>query len=202
MTSILKLKNINKKYRHSVLLNCHYQFDQTGLYAIYGISGSGKSTLLNIIAGFDAPDSGEVQTYFNCLEYVMQDHMLLTNVTVRENLYIKLNVTKNKPEEYDEIIQKIGEDLSIERLIDEKVLVLSGGEKQRVSIARALLNVPEVILLDEPTANIDSDLKIGLLELLLNLSKERLIIVTTHDPLVKEYADKTLYLERGNFDEK
>ncbi|MED3623206.1 ATP-binding cassette domain-containing protein [Neobacillus thermocopriae] len=201
MSVALKLENINKHYTHHVLSDVNYTFSQTGLYAIYGISGSGKSTLLNLIAGFDTPDSGRIHSSYHGLEYVMQEHMLLTNITVRENLYLKLNLTNKKVSEYDSLILDTCKKLSIEQLIDKKVSVLSGGEKQRVSLARALLNVPDVILLDEPTASIDHDLKSDLLKLLLQLSKEKLIIVTTHDPLVKEYADITLYLERGHLHE-
>lgn len=199
MSIILELENINKSYKQTVLYECNYKFNHTGFYALYGPSGSGKSTLLNIIAGFEMPDSGKVHYRFNTLEYVMQEHMLLTNISVRENLYIKMNLTNYKENEYDSIIHKICKKLSIEGLIDEKVSFLSGGEKQRVSLARALLNVPEVILLDEPTASIDHGIKEDLLKLLVNLSKEKLIIVTTHDPLVKEYADTMLSLERGKF---
>lgn len=201
MSVILELENINKSYKYSVLSDCNYKFKQTGLYAIYGISGSGKSTLLNLIAGFEMPNSGRIHSNFKSLEYVMQDHMLLTNITVKDNLYLKLNLSKNKVSEYDNIIKQICKKLNIDRLINEKVSVLSGGEKQRVSLARALMNAPEVLLLDEPTASIDHVLKKDLLKLLLELSKERLIIVTTHDPLVKEYAETTLFLERGNFHE-
>jgi ABC-type lipoprotein export system ATPase subunit len=201
MSVALKLENINKRYTHQVLSDVNYSFNQTGLYAIYGISGSGKSTLLNLIAGFETPDSGRIHASYHGLEYVMQEHMLLTNITVRENLYLKLNLTDKKVSEYDSLILDTCKKLSIEQLIDKKVSVLSGGEKQRVSLARALLNVPDVILLDEPTASIDHDLKSDLLKLLLQLSKEKLIIVTTHDPLVKEYADITLYLERGHLHE-
>lgn len=197
METKLELKGITKHFKHSVLSDCHFVFRETGLYAIYGISGSGKSTLLNIIAGFETPDSGEILSNYNGLEYVMQDHMLLTNVTVKENLYIKLNVSDKPTSEYDAVIQKVCKQLRIEKLIDEKVSVLSGGEKQRVSLARALINTPDIILLDEPTSSIDHELKIELIQLLLELSKEHLIIVTTHDPLIKEHADTTLFLERG-----
>lgn len=202
MKAKLELKGITKKFRHAVLEDCHFLFRQNGLYAIYGISGSGKSTLLNIIAGFESPDSGEVISDNMGLEYVMQDHMLLNNVTVKENLYIKLNLTEHHISEYDEIIHQVCSRLRIDRLIDEKVSVLSGGERQRVSLARALINTPDIILLDEPTASIDHDLKRELLHLLMELSKDRLILVTTHDPLVKEHADTTLFLERGKFHEQ
>ncbi|MCA1063938.1 ATP-binding cassette domain-containing protein [Rossellomorea sp. AcN35-11] len=199
MSTLLEVKNLTKRYRQAVLSGLDYTFHSKGLYAIYGASGSGKSTLLNIIAGFEKPDAGKVVKNFHQLEYVMQEHMLLTNITVKENLYLKLNITEYKEEEYDGVIQDICRKLSIESLIHEKVSFLSGGEKQRVSIARALLNAPEVILLDEPTASIDYEIKEDLLHLLVNLSKERLIIVSTHDSLVKEYADTTLSLERGTF---
>ncbi|MDQ0226529.1 ABC transporter ATP-binding protein [Metabacillus niabensis] len=201
MTVLLELENIHKSYKQRVLCGLNYKFNNNGLYAIYGISGSGKSTLLNIMAGFELPDSGKLHCRFGKLEYVMQEHMLLTNVSVRENLYIKLNLTSYSTNEYDDIIKKICISLSIDNLIDEKVSVLSGGEKQRVSLARALLNVPEVILLDEPTASIDQGIKEDLLKILENISKDKLIIITTHDPLVKDYADTMLSLEGGRLSE-
>ncbi|MBW3112538.1 ABC transporter ATP-binding protein [Bacillus sp. MCCB 382] len=199
MSPILALEKINKSYRHQILSNLDFTFRDNGFYAIYGASGSGKSTLLNIIAGFETPDSGSIHKTFNNLEYVMQEHMLLTNITVKENLYLKLNITDHSVNDYDDIIMTTCRKLSIDGLVDEKVSFLSGGEKQRVSIARALLSAPEIILLDEPTASIDYDVKEDLLILLLELSKERLIIVSTHDPVVKDYADTTLSLERGTF---
>lgn len=201
MVAILELANIEKRYKHNPLFSLSYKFQTTGLYAIYGSSGSGKTTLLNLIAEFERPDRGQIIKHFNKLEYVMQEHMLLTNITVRENLYIKLNVLNYKPGEYDEIIREICKKLSIDHLVDEKVSVLSGGEKQRVSLARALLNKPDCILLDEPTASIDYNLKQDLLQMLKKISTEMLMIVTTHDPVVKEYADTVLYLERGAFHE-
>lgn len=199
MNTILELKNIHKSYKQKILCGLNYKFHDTGLYVIYGVSGSGKSTLLNIIARFDRPNHGEILLRYRNLEYVMQEHMLFTNLSIRENLYIKLNLTDYKVNEYDDVIQKICKTLHIDNLIDEKVSFLSGGEKQRVSLARALLSEPEVILLDEPTASIDHERKMDLLKLLSNLSKKRLILITTHDPLVKEYADEILYLERGKF---
>jgi len=199
MRGVIELQNIHKTYKRKVLDSCNYSFPRTGLYAIYGVSGSGKSTLLNIMAGFEKPDSGEMRSDFQGIEYVMQEHMLLTNCSLKENLWIKLNATEYEPSEYDSMIQDTCARLNIGHLIEEKVAVLSGGEKQRASLARALLNTPDVILLDEPTASIDHDLKSDLLALLLNLSKDRLLVVTTHDPLVKEYADITLLLERGRF---
>ncbi|GFN31240.1 ATP-binding cassette domain-containing protein [Paenibacillus xylaniclasticus] len=197
MSSIIELRHVNKTYKRKVLDDCTYSFPRTGLYAIYGVSGSGKSTLLNLLAGFEKPDSGEIRFGFRGIEYVMQEHMLLTNCSLKENLWIKLNVTEHSPRDYDRMIHDTCARLNIDHLIEEKVAVLSGGEKQRASLARALLDMPEVILLDEPTASIDHDLRHGLLELLLTLSKERLLIVTTHDPLVNQYADITLQLERG-----
>ncbi|TMU87108.1 ABC transporter ATP-binding protein [Bacillus sp. BHET2] len=199
MTTILELEKINKSYRHRILSDLNYTFRDKGIYAIYGASGSGKSTLLNIIAGFETPDSGSVHKRFENLEYVMQEHMLLTNISVKENLYLKLNITDHPVDHYDDIILNTCKKLSIDGLIDEKVSFLSGGEKQRVSIARALLSAPEIILLDEPTASIDYEVKEDLLTLLVELSQERLIIVSTHDPVVKDYADTTLSLERGTF---
>ncbi|MCR8848206.1 ATP-binding cassette domain-containing protein [Rossellomorea sp. SC111] len=199
MTTILELEKINKSYRNNILSDLDYKFPDKGFYAIYGASGSGKSTLLNIIAGFEAPDSGSIHKTFDHLEYVMQEHMLLTNISVKENMYLKLNVTDHPVDQYDAIILDTCRKLSIDGLIEEKVSFLSGGEKQRVSIARALLSAPDIILLDEPTASIDYEVKEDLLILLLKLSKERLIIVSTHDPVVKDYADTTLSLERGTF---
>ncbi|MBN8193351.1 ATP-binding cassette domain-containing protein [Bacillus sp. NTK074B] len=197
MTTILELEKINKSYRNKILSDLDYTFPDKGFYAIYGASGSGKSTLLNIIAGFEAPDSGSIHKTFDHLEYVMQEHMLLTNISVKENLYLKLNVTDHPVNEYDDRILQTCRKLSIDGLIEEKVSFLSGGEKQRVSIARALLSAPDIILLDEPTASIDYEVKEDLLIMLVELSKERLIIVSTHDPVVKDYADTTLSLERG-----
>lgn len=197
MATILELNNVSKSFNYPVLKNCCYSFFNTGLYAIYGVSGSGKSTLLNIIAGYEEIDSGEISVGYQTLEYVMQEHMLFNNITVRDNLYLKLNVTDYPVNQYDILIDQTVKKLSVSKLLAKKVSILSGGEKQRVALARSLLTTPDVIILDEPTANIDQKLKDNLLLLLSELAKERLILITTHDPIVKSYADHMLYLERG-----
>ena len=214
---MLRLKNISKTYStkdgvtHRALNNISLDFEEKGLVFILGKSGSGKSTLLNIIGGLDSFDRGEIYLYnkkfseFKSMDYdfyrntftgfVFQEFNLINELTIEENVALSLDLQSKKDKER---IDKIFEDLEINGLKDRKVFELSGGQKQRVAIARALVKNPSLILADEPTGSLDTNTTQDIINLLIKLSKERLVIVITHNrELAEKYGDRIIELKDG-----
>jgi len=199
---MITIKNVNKYY-HSGTEKVHavrdfsVVFPDTGLAFILGPSGSGKSTLLNLLGGLDLPDSGEIWiedidltklskkdriSYLNSyLGFVFQEYNILKDLTLSENISLPLEIQnirhKKRKQLVDEIIKKVG----LEGLEKRKVSELSGGQKQRIAIARAVVKNPKLIIADEPTGNLDSETSTTIFKLFKELSKERLIIIVTHD---------------------
>lgn len=151
---MITLKNINKKFSHQeVLCDFNYDFSDTGFYLLYGPSGCGKTTLLNIIAGIWKFDSGEAyyydesfekagSSYFDQITYITQDAYFVDYINILDNLKLC--------EQEEEKIQKVLQQLHLEHVKEQYPSTLSGGEKQRVAIARSLLLHHKIILLDEP----------------------------------------------------
>ena len=199
---MITIKNVNKYYHsgnevvHAVR-DFSVTFPDKGLVFILGPSGSGKSTVLNILGGLDLPDSGEIwiedyelsklskserTAYLNSyLGFVFQEYNILKDLTLNENISLPLEIQnvkrKKRKELLDEIIKKVG----LEGLEKRKVSQLSGGQKQRIAIARAVIKNPKLIIADEPTGNLDSETSTTIFELFKELSKDRLIIIVTHD---------------------
>ena len=206
---MIKLENISKSFNDKIVLdNINLEIKNGEFVSITGNSGRGKSTLLNIIGLLEKPDSGNVIIdnknikYDNeklCNEirgkeigFVFQFFHLIPKTTVKFNLEVGLIYNKSK-NTYD--IKKILEELKIENLINTKVDVLSGGEKQRVAFARAIINNPKILICDEPTGNLDemnSDIIMDLLKK--ENQKGRTIIVITHDMRVARQADRIIEL--------
>lgn len=179
---------------------------------IMGPSGSGKSTLLNIIGGLDKPSSGEViiggtdicklnakeLTLFrrNKIGFVFQQSYLIPYLDATENVmlaqYLHSVIDVNETEDF---LRRVGLSHRLHHLPSQ----LSGGEQQRVCIARALINNPEILLTDEPTGNLDRENTKMILELLRHIHSEEkfTIIIVTHDPYVSKWADRILYMEDG-----
>lgn len=196
---MVEIRKITKTYGKRVIFNkFSYKFPKTGLMILLGESGSGKSTLLNIIAGLDNEYSGDVfingenitklsnkknaQFRIKHIGYVFQNFNLLNLATVFENVYLPLdNISKGKryikTKRTKDVLRLVG----IENLSKNHVNKLSGGEKQRTAIARALINNPEVILCDEPTGALDEKNTVYIANLLEDIAKNRLVIVATHD---------------------
>lgn len=204
---MLKLENINKSYNNELILkNINLYFENTGFISILGPSGSGKTTLLNIISGLIKPDSGTIQ-YNNLLlnkfnrkswdsfrtynlSYIFQDYKLLEDITVIDNIKIVTN-NNNK-------IKQLLAKLEINKIQKQKVNKLSGGEKQRVAIARALANDPDILLADEPTGALDTINSVKIMNILKEISKNKLVIIVTHNiELAKKYSDKIIYIKDG-----
>ncbi|MDE7192014.1 MAG: ATP-binding cassette domain-containing protein [Clostridia bacterium] len=208
---MLKVIGLSKAYNDKVALNdVSLTFPDKGLVIVKGESGSGKSTLLNLLTALDFPTSGKVE--FDGLEItaqngenfrrkycgnVYQDYMLINGLTVRENIELGMQASG---EEYEvdsvkELLTKVG---IPESYADKKVSKLSGGEKQRVSIARAIAKKDAMIFADEPTGNLDSKNGARIMDLLKEISQDRLVIVVSHnEKLNVKYADYTVELFDG-----
>ena len=215
--SILELKNVCYKYEgtnKNVLSNINLSFEQGNLYVIMGKSGSGKTTLLSLISGLDITTSGEILWNGKNLKEINRDdyrakgigvifqgYNLLTNATVLENIILSMNISeskiKNKKQFALDILSKVSID---EDKANRKTLKLSGGEQQRVGIARALSSNPDIIIADEPTGNLDTDTEENIMEILKVLAhnQNKCVIVVTHSKNVASYADKVINLSFGN----
>lgn len=222
---MLKVKNLSKNYKTGTnevkaLNNVTINFGEKGMILISGKSGSGKSTLLNLLGGLDKPTSGELiinglssaafkesdfDAYRNtCIGFIFQEYNLIENYSVGENVSLALELQGKpaKKEIVNEILKKLNLiDATGETLYNRKINELSGGQKQRVAVARALIKNPEIILADEPTGALDSQTAEQLYNILKELSKERLVIVVSHDKeKAGKYADRIIELSDGKID--
>lgn len=187
--SILKLEQVSYRYDGSkinVLKNIDIELERGVLYTIIGKSGAGKSNLLSIISGLDTPTEGRIiyngQDMKNLdrdlyrsqsIGVIFQGYNLLTNATALDNIVLAMNISgskiKNKKEEALLYLDKVG--IRKEQAL-RKVLKLSGGEQQRIGIARALSHQPDVIIADEPTGNLDPETEQNIMEILQKLAHE------------------------------
>ncbi len=187
---ILNLKNICKRYDKEILKNISYTFEPGKLYVIKGVSGCGKTSLLNILGGLDSAFDGVRQCDAEQISYIFQKSLLLSGLTIRENL----TLIRNDEEKIGQITEQLGIRSLLERLPSQ----LSGGERQRVSIARSLLNNPQLLLADEPTASLDGENSRQIAKLLASLkSRDRIVIVATHENCFDDLADLILHLNYG-----
>lgn len=207
---MITAKNIKKKYNdQEVLRGIDLKIDKNEFVVILGASGSGKSTLLNILSGLEKSDSGEV-VYDNefisdysvkqltkfrkdKIGFVFQQYYLLNNLTVEQNVKVGANLANNK--EYVDIIKELGLEDKLSKYPNE----LSGGEQQRVSIARALAKKPTVLFLDEPTGALDEETGRKILEYLLKLKDKShfTMIMVTHNENIAELANKIIHVGSG-----
>ena len=211
---MLKLKNIYKSYRYGknkkiILDNINIDFKNNEMVFILGLSGSGKSTLLNIIAGNLKSDSGEIYLDNECITkyndkymnyyrnsmigYIYQDYNLIDYLSVIDNILLGYTDGMSKVE-----IDGLLKQLDIYDKKYTRVSKLSGGEKQRVAIARSLVNNPDIILADEPTGALDSENSIKIMDILKKISKNKLVIIVSHDNnLANTYADRIINIKDG-----
>jgi len=217
---LIQLVNVGKVYKVDEKENCvlkhfSYGFPSSGLYGVIGKSGSGKSTLLNMISLLDKPTSGDV--YFNSenmtkwsskrkiqfrnkeMGIIFQHYYLVESENVIYNIALPFLISGGSEKEGKAKATKLLESINYRKeLYTQVVSNLSGGEKQRVAILRALINDPKVILADEPTGALDSRNSVLIMEMLKDISKTKLVIVVTHNiELIKKYADKTIELKDG-----
>jgi len=219
MNSFLQLKNISKHFntdrKIKVLKNLSYNFNKGKMYALMGPSGSGKSTLLNLISLIDRPSLGSIQFNKNIVNFdknkkndlfraknigiVYQQNNLLPDFTALENVYLaNLSIDNDKEAASTKakaLLKKIGLSNRLNHFPSE----LSGGECQRVSIARAIINDPKIILADEPTGSLDLNTAKEIFQLLNNQKNpNRLIIFATHNRFFANKADCLLEMTNGS----
>ena len=214
--SILSLKNVSYVYEGStkkVIKNINIDFEKGILYTIVGKSGAGKSTLLSLISGLDLATEGEViyndkdmrkidrdDYRAKSIGVIFQGYNLLTNATVLDNIVLAMNISGSKEKDKKSTALKLLASVGInEEQAKRQVLKLSGGEQQRVGIARALSHNPDVIIADEPTGNLDPDTEANIMEILTKLAHEenKCVIIVTHSKGVSNYADELYGLNAG-----
>lgn len=195
---MLKIEGLVKKYNKRVILNSfNYEFEDVGFYILKGRSGSGKTTLLNILAHQIKYDDGNitypdfVRNIYKDITYITQDSCLFDDLTFEKNIELINKIQSNSPNK--EVIDNILTKLNIDSLKGSLVSTLSKGEKQRLSIAIALMNDSKVILADEITSALDKENKEIILNLLKELSKDRLVILSTHDDtIINSFNDRII----------
>lgn len=216
---MLKLKNITKVYNSGneklkALDNVEIMFRKSEFVSILGPSGCGKTTLLNIIGGLDRYTSGDLiingkstkyfkdrdwDSYRNySVGFVFQNYNLIGHQTVLSNVELALTISGVSKKERKKRAIKALEEVGLKRQINKKPNQLSGGQMQRVAIARALVNNPDIILADEPTGALDTKTSIQVMEILKNISKDKLVIMVTHNPdLAQKYSSRIIKILDG-----
>ena len=217
---MIKIKNLYKTFDgKNVLNNLSLDIKEGECVVICGVSGSGKSTLLSIISSFIAPTSGLVMvdgvniislSDFHISNYraktigfVTQEFHLFDRLSVEQNVMIPLILTDLSQSELQQRCNKAITTSAIGHKKNQIVSKLSGGEKQRCVIARALVNEPKVILCDEPTANLDKENSLGFTQIIRELkSQKKTIIIATHDPLIinLEFVDRVIEIDDGKIE--
>ena len=189
---MLKLEGINKKLGNFSLSDINIDIPKGEYFVLLGRSGSGKSQLLELIAGLSIPDSGKVwldgeEITFRKIQdrhvgLVFQDYAIFPNMTVEGNIAYSLISGKFSRKTIKELVDRVSSELNIKQILDRRVTNLSGGELQRVALARTLVTDPKLLLLDEPMASIDASLKDDIRNSLRQLNRKGLTIVhVTHD---------------------
>ncbi len=220
MTSFLRFYDLSKSYyegdvRRVVLQNAHAEFQPGEITAILGKSGSGKSTLLNLISGIDEADSGQIwvdgqdlsslsereRTLFRRarIGFVFQFYNLIPTLTVGENVSLPLELNRVPRASARKKAQALLETVGLLDRWETFPEKLSGGEQQRVTLARALVHDPLLILADEPTGNLDEETGAQVMSMLTHLAREqnRTLLLVTHSAEAAAHADRVLRLSHG-----
>lgn len=211
----LQIKNISKSFgKKKIIDNFSLDLEKNEILAIVGKSGSGKSTLLNMIGLLEEYDSGEIllkgkplpninskeATLIrrNEINYVFQTNALVSSKSVKANLLIAMEYVKKSKEEKDKDIKEILEKLEILDLLDQKINTISGGEAQRVAIARCVLKPGDLILADEPTGSLDPKMSDEVFKLLLSLRDlyDKTIIIVSHDMKLANKCDRIIDIDK------
>ena len=219
MNNFIKIKNLTKKYEKNksikVLDDISFNFEPGKTYSIVGPSGSGKSTLLNLLSLIDNPTTGSIEINSNKIKsnnkvendlirakkigIIYQDKNLLSDFTALENVYLPNLLISNDRQKSMELAKKLIKKVGMSVRINHFPNELSGGEIQRIAIARALINDPDIILADEPTGSLDSDNAKLIFKILFNLkNKNRIIIFATHNRYFANMADCKIMMNDGN----
>ena len=214
--NVLTLNNVTYKYdrtKKNVLKGVSASFESGKVYTIIGKSGSGKSTLLSLIAGLDVCGGGEIlhnDTDLKKLDrdkyrakgigVIFQSYNLITNATAVENIVLSMNISGSAESDKKSFAYALLEKVGIDKeTSDRKILKLSGGEQQRVGIARALAHNPDIIIADEPTGNLDTSTEAGILKIFSTLAHEdgKCVIIVTHSKKVTSIADVVYGIKDG-----
>ncbi len=219
--TLLEVKNLKKTYvtrfgsvKVNALTNISFSVESGEFIAIMGESGSGKTTLLNILATLDKPTGGEVlldggstlkipekklaSFRRDNLGFVFQDFNLLDTFSLRDNIYLPLVLAGKKHQELDELIIPIAYKLGITEVLDKFPYEVSGGQKQRCAVARAIITKPRIILADEPTGALDSHSADSLLEVFRDINADgQTVLMVTHSVKAASCAGRVLFLRDG-----
>ena len=216
---MLEIKNINKSYKvgdlkQKVLKDVSIKFRENEFVSILGQSGSGKTTLLNLIGGLDRYDTGDIiingksTKHFkdkdwdayrnNSIGFIFQSYNLISHISILDNVEMGMTLSgvsrKLRRERAIEVLKKVG----LGDHINKKPNQLSGGQMQRVAIARALANDPDIILADEPTGALDSKTSKSIMDLIKEISKDKLVIMVTHnEEIAEDYSSRIIKLSDG-----
>ncbi|WP_312810702.1 ABC transporter ATP-binding protein [Sedimentibacter sp.] len=219
--SLLQVKNLKKIYTTrfggnpvQALSNVSFSVEKGEYVAIMGESGSGKTTLLNILASLDKPTNGEILLNGknivtinekdisgfrrDNLGFVFQDFNLLDTFSVKDNIFLPLVLAGKSYNEMDEKLKPISKQLEISDILNKYPYEISGGQKQRTAIARALITNPKMILADEPTGSLDSRASDGVLKLFNEINNDgQTIIMVTHSVKAASHAKRVLFIKDG-----
>jgi lipoprotein-releasing system ATP-binding protein len=214
---MLELKNVSKSFRdQQVLTGVNFKLREREMISIMGKSGAGKSTLLAIIAGLVRPDAGRVlfqggdisgldeeklaSFRLQHVGFIFQDFKLIASLSVHDNILLGIYPRRDiAAAEKEKRIRELADQVGLGGKYDEKVDNLSGGEKQRVAIARSLVNRPGLVLADEPTGNLDSATATEIMVLFKKLHEtlDTTFLIITHDPDIAAYTQKRFTLRDG-----
>jgi len=218
--NIVECIDVKKTYRQgkvevNALNGISLSIQKGAFVALAGPSGSGKTTMLNIIGGLDLADSGRIMVGGNALDkmsqselaslrlqkvgFVFQAYNLIPVLSAFENVEFVMLLQGVPSAERRELAKAILDDVGLEGKYDRRPAELSGGEQQRVAVARAIVSNPSIVLADEPTANLDSKTGKGLLEMMkeLNEEKKATFVFSTHDKMVMDYARRLVLIRDG-----
>ncbi|AIQ67279.1 ABC transporter ATP-binding protein [Paenibacillus graminis] len=217
--NVLEVTALNKVYPGKVntqaLTDIHLSIEQGEFVGIMGPSGSGKTTLLNMVSTIDQPSSGVVKIggsnpYLmnkkelalfrrRQLGFVFQDFNLLETLTVAENIVLPLTLDNRKLAEMDALLQKVADRLNIKDILNKRTYEISGGQRQRTAIARAIITSPAIILADEPTGALDSNSSRLVMESLEDINRKEgtTLMLVTHDPMAASYCNRIVFIKDG-----
>lgn len=218
--NVLVAKNLKKVYSskgntYTALHDVNMEIKKGEFIGIMGPSGAGKTTLLNIISTIDTPSSGNViidgddivkmkehkisSFRRDKLGFIFQDYNLLNSLTIKENIALPLSLSKIKYKEIERRISDLSKKFNIEDILDKYPYQVSGGQKQRAAISRAIISKPSLILADEPTGALDSKSSAEILQTLsdLNENDDATIMMVTHDAFAASYCKRILFIKDG-----